>query len=419
MLIEGRFLDATAALPQPGWVRVEGGRIIDIGAGTPPVKPDLGGPDALLTPAFVDAHLHLPQFTSIGADGLDLLDWLERVIYPAEAAWREPDIAEQHLRMAYAALARAGTFGFAGYLTSHPAGLTAAVRVAHDLPLRAIVGQVLMDREAPEELLHQPTARLARSARGRLDTSLNPRFAISCSDDLLARTGRRLAEGFPFSFKQREARDMGQRLFVQTHLAESIEEVARVRRLFPDDAHYTGVYDRHGLLSEHTLLAHGVHLSAAEWTLIAERKSIVVHCPGANTFLSSGLFDLRAAREHGVRVALGSDIAAGPDLAMPKVARAMIEVAKLRRLSLDERAIVPTPIEAWRWITRDNAEALGWSDVGRLEVGASADLLVMRVPFEPDEHTYGRLLYTWEEAFITDRVLNGRVIAVEKPSRLA
>lgn len=194
---------------------------------------------------------------------------------------------------------------------------------------------------------------------------------------------------------------------IQTHLAETTAECDRVRDLFPEDPHYTGVYDRCGLLTPRTLLAHCVHLSPSEWEVIRERQSVVVHCPTANTFLRSGLFDLDTAREHGVRLALGSDVAAGPDIAMPRVARAMIEVAKLRALTINPRVHVPTPIEGWHLITRGNAEACGWSDSGKLERGAAADLLVLSGPFERDEHLIGRLIYGWDESWITARIVAG------------
>lgn len=408
MLIQGRLLIDPTTSPKPGWLRVEDGRIAELGEGDPPGSPDAGGVESLITPGFIDAHVHLPQIESIGCDGLELMEWLDRVIYPAEAAWADKALAEARALEAYRRMLRAGTLGFSGYLTSHSHGVAAATKAAHRIPLRGIVGQSLMDREAPAALLRQPAARLVRSEKGRLDASLNPRFAVSCSDSLLSRTGELLAEGFPFSFKQRDPGDMGTTLFLQTHLAETVAECRRVAELFPDDSHYAGVYDRHGLLTPHTLLAHGVHLSPAEWALIAARDSVVVHCPSANTFLRSGLFDLRAAREHGVRLALGSDVAAGCDLAMPRVARAMIEVAKLRRLTVDPEAIVPTPAEAWTMITCGNADALGFHDQGRLEAGASADLLVLKPPVEFDEFLVGRLIHTWQDSFITHRVIRGK-----------
>ena len=411
VLIQGHLVLDAERRPVPGWIRLGGGAIEEVGEGEPPGAPDAGGADRLISPGFIDAHIHLPQIDSVGFDRLPLLEWLDRVIYPAEARWSDAAFARGQIERAYGRMLRAGTLGYAGYLTSHPAGVEEVIRAAHRLPLRAIVGQSLMDRFAPEALLGRAQARLARSARGRLDTSLNPRFAVACSDDLMARIGAQLRAGFPASPKKRDPGDMGTNLFLQTHLAETQAECDRVHELFPDDPHYTAVYDRFGMLGEHTLLAHGVHLSDAEWELIAARRSVVVHCPGANTFLGSGLFDLDEAREHGARLALGSDIAAGPDIAMPRVARAMIEVAKMRAMTIAPAARIPTPGEAWNLITRGNADALGWKDAGRIEAGASADLLILRPPFEIDENVIARLLYEWDDRMIDSRVLNGMVLA--------
>jgi guanine deaminase len=222
--------------------------------------------------------------------------------------------------------------------------------------------------------------------------SVNPRFAPACSESLL-----------------RLAASLAGDSIIQTHLAESVRECQWVRELFPTDPNYTAVYDRHGLLGPRTLLAHCIHLDEVEWELIAKRQAVVVHCPGANTFLRSGVFDLDAAREHGVRLALGSDIAAGPDLAMPRVARAMIETAKLRAMAADAPVHVPTPAEAWTLITRGNADALGWADAGRIESGGVADLLVLQPPIEFDEHLIGRLIYSWRDEYITQHIVAGKV----------
>lgn len=393
MLLRGQLLmDASQPLV-PGWLTIELNRIHEIGEGEPPRKPDLGDERCLICPGFIDAHLHLPQIDSVGCDGLDLLDWLERVIFPAEMRWADVDFTARQTREAYQRMLRAGTLGYAAFLTSHFHGYEQAVRAGHALPLRGYVGQVMMDRLAPVPLLNQPLTRIARSERSRVIASVNPRFAVACSDAMLELARQKMREDS----------------IVHTHLAESKRESELVRELFPHDANYTSVYDRHGLLTPRTLLAHAIHLSKAEWELIAARSSIVVHCPGANVFLQSGLFDLRAAREHGVRVALGSDIAAGPDLSMPRVARAMIDVAKMRHMTLDPKAIVPSPAQAWTMITRGNAEALGWNDAGQLATGAMADLLVIRPPFEFEEHLIGRLIHGWRDEWIETRIVNGEV----------
>jgi guanine deaminase len=398
MILAGRLLIDPAETPAPGWVAVTGDRIDAVGHGPPPAAPDVGDAESATTvicPGFFDAHMHVPQVDSIGCDGRRLLEWLDTVIFPAEMRWSDPAFARRQAVAACRRMLETGTLGYGAFLTAHTHALD-ALRAAHEeIPLRGLAGQARMDRGGPAPLLGHADAPLAPDdAATRLRCSVNPRFAISCSDEQLAAAGRAA----------------GGTAFVQTHLAEQTEECRRVAELFPDAPHYAGVYDAAGLLTERTLLAHCVHLSEAEWRLVAERGSVVVHCPGANTFLESGLFDLDAARRHGVRLALGSDVAAGPDLAMPRVARAMIEVAKLRRLAAAPDAPVPTPAEAWHLITAGNADALGLPDGGRLAVGAAADLLVLDTPLPIDDAFVGRLLYTWRTDYISHRILAGKLL---------
>jgi guanine deaminase len=397
MILAGILLDDHAATPTTGWIAVDSGVIVDRGDGPPPPGA-VGGEGTVITPGFIDAHLHLPQINSVGCDGLELLPWLERVIFPAESAWIDPEIARGHIDIAHRRLLRSGTVAYAGFLTSHATGVTAMAAATTPHP-RALVGQVRMDRHAPDSLTH-PGIVATPASTANCRWSINPRFAVSCSDGCLDTAAD-------------AARAAGERTFIQTHLAESRKECEFVRVLFPDDAHYTDVYDRFGLLTPHTLVAHGIHLAPEELEILSQRRAVVVHCPTANTFLAAGVFDLRSVREHGVRLALGTDIAGGPDVAMPRVARAMIDVAKLRRLTLDEHAFIPTPAEVWRLITRENAIAIGAEDLGSLDIGAAASVLLLRPDVPLDEHLYGRLLYNWNDDWIETMLLDGRAVSRE------
>lgn len=269
-----------------------------------------------------------------------------------------------------------------------------------------------MDREGPPELISFDQSRAAlheqitsiqqqhgESTHQREQVSINPRFAITCSNSSLSQAG-----GL--------ASDLSHAAYIQTHLAESPDEVQLVGDLFPNDSSYAAVYDRHGLLTAQTLLAHCLHLDPQEWQLIAARESMIVHCPTANTFLQAGHFDWRTSSEHNIRVGLGSDVAAGPDVAMPRVARAMMDVAKLRRMTVDPSALVPTPSDAWRLITRGNAELLGWDDAGCVQPGYSADLLILKPDLPLDDWLISRLLYTWQDDYITHRIVAGRLLHV-------
>lgn len=418
-VVAGRLMLDPGSLPDEGWIVIDGGRIVEVRIGPLPnalMSDAIGGPDRLICPAFTDAHFHFPQIDSIGCDGLELLEWLDRVIFPAEGWWGRAGGATL-TRTAARRLCRAGTAGVAGYFSSH--GLASHESFAllmNATRLRFIVGRAAMDRNAPDDLVREdrerskltppPSPRLAcPEGNPRHRTSFTPRFAISCTDELLAEIGWHVKDE--------------PQTYIQTHLAESLSECRAIAQLFPSDPHYTGVYDRFGLLHDRTILAHCIHLNENEWKLIAERGAIVAHCPAANIFLLSGLFDLDAARRFGVRLALGSDVAAGSDVDMPRVARGMIETAKVRRLTARNPmdVSIPSPIEAWRMITGGNASLLGWHDAGRIEAGCMADLLVLRPPATwIDEHLIGRLIYNWSSRLIEARVFDGRFV---DPDRVA
>lgn len=323
---------------------------------------------ALLLPAFVDAHVHLPQLDIRARYGMPLLTWLERHVYPAEAAFADPAVADREAERFFSALAAAGT-GTAGvFATVHPEAAGRALAAAEASGLRAVIGKVLMDRGAPAALLEpaadgiRATLALAErwegAAGGRLHVAVTPRFAPACSAELLTAAGR-------------AARDAGLR--VQTHLAESADELELVRRLFPEAPDYLAVYERAGLSGERSVFAHSIHLGEAAFRRLAAAGAAVVCCPTSNAFLGSGAFPLAVAREAGVEVGLGSDVGAGPQLSLLDAAR---HLAYLGR---------PDPAEILYRATLGGARALGLEGTtGRLAAGLAADVLVLEPPAGAD-----------------------------------
>jgi guanine deaminase len=352
---------------EDGFVRIGAdGRIEDAGAWREDLDPRVaidtrGG---LLLPAFVDAHVHLPQLDIRARWGLPLLAWLERHVYPAEAAFADPDFAERAAGRFFSALAAAGT-GTAGVFTTvHPGAADRAFEAARASGLRAVIGKVLMDRGAPAALLEPAAEGIAATralaerwegaAGGRLHVAVTPRFAPACSDGLLAAAGE-------------AAREAGLR--VQTHLAESADEIEAVRRLFPGASDYLGVYERAGLCGERSVFAHSIHLDEHAFDRLAVAGAAVAACPSSNAFLNAGAFPLAVARAAGVEIGLGSDVGAGPQLSMLDTAR---HLAYLGR---------PDPAEILYRATLGGARALGLEGTtGRLVTGKAADVLVLEPP---------------------------------------
>lgn len=348
--------------------------------------------DPVILPGFVDAHLHLPQFDSIGVAGLELLDWLAQVIFPAEARWESADYARAMARRVGATLAGVGTTSIAAFATVHAASTQAAIEELGALGFSGVVGHVLMDRNGPSELLKHGSD-LAAAARltpvNAVAPSLAPRFAVACTTGLM-----------------RAAADLARERtwWLQTHLAETPRECDLVKQL--ESKGYVNVYQDCGVLGERSILAHAIHLDDRDRSAIAATRSVVAHCPTANRFLDAGVMGRASLADAGVRIVLGSDVAGGPDRSMVRVARAMLESAQQRGDA------VPSAQHAWAKITHGAARTLGFADTGALETGRRADVLVV----QPDLHGWlesvnplSALLYAWDDRWLARTYLAGQV----------
>ncbi|MEM6551462.1 MAG: amidohydrolase family protein [Planctomycetota bacterium] len=380
-----------------GWVTLSDGRIASVEIDEPAALGGLVPGAPLISPAFTDAHVHLPQFPIVGAHGRPLLDWLAEVTFPAEMRWADTDRARADLTGVIDRLLSVGTVGIGAYSTVHHAAADAALSLCKDRGLRARIGHVLMNEGAPDgllrpagELLDQTADLLDRhGAAGRVAAAVTPRFALSCSQDLMEGAGRLAAE---------------HDAVIQTHLSENTAECAEVERRFGKP--YVQVYADAGLLTPRAVFGHVIHVDDAGRKALSDAGAIAAHCPTANTFLGSGDMDRVALLAAGVRVAPGSDIGGGYDVSMPRVARAMMETAWRR-----DSVVIPST-EAWHDITAGSAAALGWSDAGTLQPDAPADLLVFDPPGDWLSHPdpLGRLIWDWDDRWLRATVAQGDVV---------
>ena len=372
----------------------------------------------LLLPGLVDLHGHLPQLPNAGRGaGLPLLTWLERYIFPLERGFDE-ETAERLAPQVFRAMARAGTTTGVLYGAVYEPSLDASFRAAEAHGIRAVIGKVMMDRVTYDDLLPRDRileTSLRQSADlcarwhgrdgGRLRYAFTPRFAVSCTADML-RESARLAE------------ESG--AYWQTHLSEDSAELAAVRGSFPDAIDYLDVYDRAGGLGPRTILAHAIHLSPREIDRLAETGTRVAHCPASNLFLASGVMPLARYREAGVHVGLGSDFAGGPDASVFTAMRVGAYTQNALRVVSGESRPVLDPLEWLRVASLDGAHALGIDDVtGSLEVGKEADLIVVDpartapVPgVEADEplDLMGRLIYRSHPEMVRGAWVRGRLL---------
>ena len=411
--------EETSSVPKrcelrPGVIRIHEDRIASIDWGQPSDCVDVGGPDALITPGFVDTHLHLPQFDAIGAHGLPLLPWLEQVIFPAELRWNDLGFAQAMISRVIEQCLSVGTLAIAAYATSDHQAALAALDQFSRTGFSGVVGQVMMDRAAPQALLRPPQQfhdEVERTlelfpATGSMAAAVTPRFAIACSEALLSAAG---------SIAKRH------QSVLQTHLAETIPECEEVERRF--GCRYVDVYDRFGLLTQRSLLGHGIHLDETDRRKLFNAGSTIVHCPTANSFLRSGAMDFVALREAAIPVSLGSDIGAGYERSMVRVGRAAIETASqvsvASATASSQSAQFPTPAQMWYQITAGNADALGLERCGRIQPDCAADLLIIRpdTPWRQAIDPLSHLMYSWDDRWIRNIYLRGRSVFETPRSR--
>ncbi|HEX7280235.1 MAG TPA: amidohydrolase [Solirubrobacterales bacterium] len=343
-------------------VRCEDGAIAAIGSAVEaqPGDETLDAGGAHLLPPLVNGHTHAAMTLFRGSGGdLPLMPWLEEKIWPVEAKLSDEDVY-WGARLACAEMLLSGTTRFWD-MYWHP---EATARAVTDAGVRATIGAPLFDLNGSPEKLRESAHRSLEQLAGfgpRITPALAPHAIYTVSEESLRWIGELSAE-----------RDLP----VQIHLSETENEV---QGCIAEHGERPAFYlDRLGMLSERTVLAHGVWLDPDELALIAERGATVVTNPVANMKLAvGGVFPHPAARTAGVPVGLGTDGAGSND--------SLDLLADLKTFALVQKhaAADPTAIdaaEAWAVATGAAAPRLGAT---RLEVGAPADFLLLR-PDSPE-----------------------------------
>jgi guanine deaminase len=361
-------------------VCMTGGRIAQVGpaqAVRPLLPPGTRvvdyGKDALIMAGFIDCHVHFPQTQIIGAGGEQLIDWLNRYTFVAEQQFADRKHAQAVAKVFLRESLRNGVTTSAVHCTVHPQSVDALFEEAEKLGLRTIAGKVLMDRNAPRELLDtartgydESKALLRRwHGRGRLMYAITPRFAATSTPEQLEAAAALKAEHPD--------------CFVHSHVAENRREVAWIGTLFPERKGYLDVYDHYGLLGRRAIYGHGIWLTEAELQRCHDTGTAIAHCPTSNFFLGSGYLDVgnTVAPARPVRVGLATDVGAGTSFSMLQTMNEAYKAAQLHGRALPAA-------HAFYLATRGAAHALYLEDtIGSVAHGLEADLVVLDLKSTP------------------------------------
>lgn len=351
--------------------------------------------EGLIVPGFVDAHVHYPQIERIASHGEQLMQWLERHIFPAEKAFADRGHADNVAAFFLDQLLRHGTTSALVFATVHAGSVDALFEAALERDMRIVSGKVLMDL-GPEGLRDSVSSGRADTeqliakwrGRGRLGYAVTPRFVPTSTSEQLEDAGKIVAEHAD--------------VLMHTHLSENPGEIAFVAELYPDAKDYLDVYDRFGLVGPRSVFAHCVHMSDRALSRMAEAGSGIAFCPTSNMFLGSGLFDLAQADRHGVRVGIGTDIGAGTTLSILHTMGEAYRISQLRNCSLD-------PFRALHLATAGGARIMGIADrVGGLLPGQEADFILL------DENSTPLLARRCKSASLHDRLFALQVLGDDR-----
>lgn len=277
-------------------------------------------------PGFFDTHIHAPQFPNNGIFGdSTLLEWLEQYTFPLEARFKDIELAKEIYQKVIKRTLENGTTCASYYGTIHAGATNVLADCAYFKGQRALIGKCCMDKDSPDDYIEsleewRKSQEEVISHINSIDPQnavinpvLTPRFAGSCTEKLMKEIGElRKRKGY----------------HCQTHLSENCNEIKWIMGQFPQYKNYTDIYDKMGLLSRKTILAHCVHLSEGEKDAIKKNESGISHCPISNSSLTSGEARVRWLLDNDINVSLGTDCSGGFSPSILEVARHALLVSR-------------------------------------------------------------------------------------------
>ena len=332
-------------------------------------------PGRIIAPGFVDMHIHFPQTDVIGSPADGLLPWLENYTFPHEKRFAAPEYSAQVAQFFIAELLRNGVTTALAFATSHPASADALFVEAQRHQMRLITGKVLQDRHSPdgvrddtEQSLIDTEALIQRwHGVDRLGYAITPRFAPTSTPAQLRGAGE-LAARYPD-------------VWIQSHVAENLDEIRWAQELFPGTRSYLDVYARAGLLRERAVYAHCIHFDDEDRAAMRESGAVAAVCPTSNLFLGSGQFDFAGADRMGFGYGLASDVGGGTSFSP---FHTMLAAYYVGREGQTKTGLSLAPQRLWWLHTAGAARALGLDGVvGNLQPGCEADFVVLNPAATP------------------------------------
>ncbi len=367
--------------------------------------------ERLIIPGLTDLHVHAPQYTfrGIGMDE-ELLEWLSTYTFPEEAKYSDIEYAKKAYSFFSEDLRRSFTTRAVVFGTLHNEATVNLMGQLDSTGIVTYVGKVNMDRNGGKNLQEESAQKSLEDTIAWLDEVtgkykntypiLTPRFIPSCSDELMKGLGKIAAE---------------RNLRIQSHLSENISEVAWVKELVPASTTYANAYelfDTMGTADRPTIMAHCVYSNEEEMDILKKHGAYVAHCADSNMNLTSGIAPIKKFLDFGIKVGLGTDVAAGSSMNMIKTMLITLQASKMYYRLVDTDVKPLTFEEVFYLATLGGGEYFG--KVGTFMPGYEFDAVVIddsKMSTMRDmsiRERIERMVYNDADACIKDKFVQGK-----------
>lgn len=327
--------------------------------------------DKLVIPGFSDIHVHGSQYNNIGLGyDMDLMPWLDTYTFPEENKFKDVE----HAKATYAKFLdesiENGTTSSVIFGTIHLEGTKTLFDLCVEKGIRAYVGKVNMDRNAPDFLSEncdqsvKDTIEFLNYTKNKSEMVkpiVTPRFIPTCSDKLLEELGE-LAEKADVP--------------IQSHLSENQGEISFVKELHPIEKSYVKAYDKYKLMNnKKTIMAHCVYIEEDEYKYLENDNFYVAHCPTSNMALASGLVPVRKFLDKNINVGIGCDISGGYTTSIKECIVSALNMSNMYNVHIDNSMKPLSLSEGFYLATKGGGKFFG--NVGSFEKDFSFDVLVI------------------------------------------
>lgn len=399
-------MDAERRIIENGAVAVRRGEIVAVGKtneilGKFSSRQIINANGKVVIPGLINTHTHIPMTLFRGiSDDLDLNEWLQKYIFPAEAKNVTEAFVRAGTQLGLAEMIRGGTTTYCDMYYFEDAVAQETARAG----MRAVLGETIIDFPVPDNKTPQEAMRYTE------------RFVNKWKNHALIVPA--YAPHAPYTVSEenlkaiRAAADK-QNATVIIHLAETEKEVADILGL--KSVRPVAYLDRIGFFNDKTIAAHVVHANESELDILKARGVGVAHNPQSNMKLASGVARVPQMLARNIALGLGTDGAASNnDL---NLWEEMDTAAKLHKLFSKDPKVV-TAEQAFMMATLGGARALHLEEkIGSLEAGKRADIVIVdfdQMHQTPFYNYYSHLVYATKASDVSTVIIDGRVVMREK-----